>query len=281
MKKIIFIWLLVISCNLIVSPILIAQTSYQSGFIFDTSLVSADLKYEYLMQHHPMLQSLTDTESGMPIKRQTTNNTGAFVIAVVLLFGFALLKNIFYKHVQNLWTVFTSIQISKRQVKEQLDINTRASLLFQAMFFGCSSYILFLWIQSTVGVKDGIVKWIFCFLGIAGFYIIKNMIQHLLAWCFDQIQIYKQYQFTVRIIDEFVGIILFPISIMLLLMEGRLHQVIFMLALLVILGFQLFKYIRLSSMIKKIMSTHFLHFFIYLCAFEILPVWVLWKTITA
>ena len=99
----------------------------------------------------------------------------------------------------------------------------------------------------------------------------------MLAWIFNRENNYHDYQFTNTMINEFTGLFLFPLSIFLLLFNGKLVSIILTISILLLVAMNLFKYIRLIGLMKKMLSMNFIHFFLYLCAFEIMPLLVLIK----
>jgi hypothetical protein len=99
----------------------------------------------------------------------------------------------------------------------------------------------------------------------------------MLAWIFNKENNYHEYQQTNIMINEFTGLFLFPLSIFLLILNGKLVGFFLAISILLIVAMNFLKYIRLAGLVKKMLSMNFLHFFLYLCAFEIIPLLVLIK----
>jgi hypothetical protein len=252
---------------------------YQT-IISDVQLVTVKEKYQAVLGQHPLVFEQKKGGTGKIIPRNTENRTGIFLISLVLLFVFAGIKNAFFRHFSNLFKVFTTTNISKRQVKEQLENNSRASTFFLILYFFSISFILYLLFSSEslfYSKYTPISKYGICLSATIFFYFFKNGLAKMLAWIFNKEANYHEYQFTNSMINEFTGLFLFPLSVFLLIFNGNLLSVILAISILLLVAMNFFKYIRLVGLMKKMLSMNFVHFFLYLCAFEIMPLLVLIK----
>ena len=259
----------------------IAQSvfDYQT-IVVDTHLTTVKQKYQAVLGEHPLVSEEKKGATGKIILRNVENRTGIFLITLFLLFVFAGIKNAFFRYFSNLSMVFTTINSSKRQLKEQLDNNSRASFLFLALYFFSVSFIFYLLFLNESFFPSkyiSMAKYGICLLATISFYFIKNGLVKMLAWIFNRENNYHDYQFTNTMINEFTGLFLFPLSIFLLLFNGKIVSIILTISILLLVAMNLFKYIRLIGLMKKMLSMNFIHFFLYLCAFEIMPLLVLIK----
>ena len=256
-----------------------AVFDYQA-IITDAQLVTIKQKYHAVLSQHPLVSEQKKGCAGKIIPRNAENRTGIFLISLLLLFVFAGIKNAFFRHFSNLFKVFTTTNISKRQMKEQLENNSRASALFLILYFFSISFILYLLLSNEslfYSKYTPISKYSICLLATICFYFFKNGVVKMLAWIFNKETNYHEYQFTNSMINEFTGLFLFPLSVFLLIFNGNLLSVILFISILLLAAMNFFKYIRLAGLMKKMLSMNFLHFFLYLCAFEIMPLLVLIK----
>lgn len=248
--------------------------------IADTQFVSVKQKFNAILNQHPLLIAHKKVEAGKIIPRHSENRTGLFLIALLFLFLFAGIKNVFFRHFTNLFKVFTTVNISKRQMKEQLENNTRASALFLVLYFFCVSFVLYLLlIRESVFPShySAFIKYAVCLLITICFYFLKTGFSKMLAWIFNKESVFHEYQFTNSMINEFTGLFLFPVSIFLFISSGNVLVVMLILSIILLIGMNFFKYVRLLGLMKKMLSMDFLHFFLYICAFEIMPLLVLIK----
>ena len=87
----------------------------------------------------------------------------------------------------------------------------------------------------------------------------------------------KEYRFNNSIVNEFTGMFLLPLSLLILLTHGKVQYVLAVMAFFVLIISLIFKYLRNLRIINSLLRIDFLHFLLYLCAFEIVPVVVLVK----
>jgi hypothetical protein len=220
---------------------------YQT-IVVDTHLTTVKQKYQAVLGEHPLVSEEKKGATGKIILRNVENRTGIFLITLFLLFVFAGIKNTFFRYFSNLSMVFTTINSSKRQLKEQLDNNSRASFLFLALYFFSVSFIFYLLFLNESFFPSKYIstaKYGICLLATISFYFIKNGLVKMLAWIFNRENNYHDYQFTNTMINEFTGLFLFPLSIFLLLFNGKLVSIILTISILLLVAMNLFKYIRL------------------------------------
>ncbi len=278
-KKLYLIILILISFAFTINSNAQSVFDYQT-IITDPQLTTIKQKYQAVLDQHPLVSEQKKGAAGKIIPRNAENRTGIFLISLLLLFVFAGIKNTFFRHFSNLFKVFTTTNISKRQMKEQLENNSRASALFLVLYFFCVSFILYLLLsnESLFSSKyTSISKYGICLLATICFYFLKNGLVKMLAWIFNKETNYHEYQFTNSMINEFTGLFLFPLNIFLLIFNGNLLSVILAISILLLVAMNFFKYIRLAGLMKKMLTMNFVHFFLYLCAFEIMPLLVLIK----
>jgi hypothetical protein len=278
-KKIYLRILVLIVCALTIQSNAQPIFNYQD-IIVDTHLTTVKKKYQAVIAQHPLISEQKNGGAGEIIPRYVENRTGIFLISLFLLFVFAGIKNTFFTHFTNLFKVFTTINSAKRLIKDQLENNSRANALFLVLYFFCISFIVYLLISNDpmfFSKHTSFTKYTACLLAVICFYFLKNGIVKMLAWIFNKENNYHEYQQTNIMINEFTGLFLFPLSIFLLILNGKLVGFLLAISILLIVAMNFLKYIRLAGLVKKMLSMNFLHFFLYLCAFEIIPLLVLIK----
>lgn len=278
-KKIIIYFIVVLTsifCNE-----LKAQLNFNfQDVIADSQYLSIKDKYNAALNQHPLIIEKKSVVAGTIKIRKSENRTLAFFITMLLLFVFAGIKNIFFKHFTNLYRVFTTFNISKRQMKEQLENNTRASAFFLVIYILCMSYLFFILLKDKIGSLNKFtysMQFLYFLLIVTIAYFLKLLFSKMIAWIFNELTIFQEYQFTNNIINEFTGLFLFPICIFLILVKGNIFSTLLILGISLVICMEVFKYIRLMGIVKKLLRIDFLHFFMYICAFEILPLLVLIK----
>lgn len=254
-----------------------AQVASPSISVQDSMLQSHILSLE----SNSML-SVTKTKEILSVKlRESDNRTLEFFIALLVLLILGLLKQIFPQYLENLFSVFNVFGASRKAQKGQLENDSKASLGFYVVYLINLAFVSFTALRLFI--PEGRYTTL-SMIGIASLSVlvvvgVKSLLTAFVAWIFKQDDLAKVYRFNNSIVNEFTGMFLLPVSLLLLLTQGKVHQILATIALLILAISLIFKYLRNSSLIISLLRIDFLHFLLYLCAFEIVPVVVLLKMV--
>jgi len=232
------------------------------------------------LDQHVMLHEKNSTDDVIAVVRKSDNKTTLFFFALIGLYLFSAIRLWFPKYVLNLFSFFTSFNTSKRQMKEQLEIDSRASIWFFLLYIITLGYLFFsLGVSSISWIKNAKmpIAIFSCIVLMAIVYLVKIGLVNIVAWVFNKTDLAKKYIFDSLIINEFLGILLLPLCILLLLTSATFHTLILNISLFIILCFFTFKYVRMLPKVINLLRMDFLHFLLYLCAFELMPVFILAK----
>jgi len=122
-----------------------------------------------------------------------------------------------------------------------------------------------------------IFKW--CIIGVAAVYILKHAFLYILGQTFPISKEAGLYSFTIQSFNLFLGLILIPFNLIIGFGPVTLVTPMIYLAALVIGILILIRSFRGLLIASRWISTNFFHFFLYLCAFEILPILLFIKVI--
>lgn len=217
------------------------------------------------------------------IPRPSHNRTNVFLISLVLLFVFATFRMNYHRHISQLLSFMTKSEGGNRSVKERLSSSEHISWLFMAIYLLCLAYILFDLILYKGGnhlIGSGLYILPLCMAGCLGYFFLKQLLQKWIAWTFMQTARLDEYRLSLSWVLEISAIILFPLCIALIMSTGQVHEVLLYMGVAFILVVTLFRYVRMMGILKKLMALNFIYFFLYICAFEILPVAALFRLIT-
>jgi hypothetical protein len=231
---------------------------------------------------HPLLIEKENLAIGTSKNRTTNNKTGTFFLALAFLFILSLLKHGFPSYFNNLFSIFTTIGTSKRHMKEQLENDSRASVGFYILYIISLSFVVFTALETYSDTFKAHPKYIIylvslvCVISLLG---VKSLLIKIVAWIFQQQEAEKQYSFNSTLVNEFAGMLLFPICILMLLLTGKTKLVLLIIALIVLSILIIYKYLKNIKILNNLLRLNFIHFLLYLCAFELLPTLVLTKLI--
>lgn len=200
------------------------------------------------------------------------------LIGIILLYG--LINNLFPQYYPKLFSQFSQSSLRMLQNREQLVQNTVASLAsninFVLSFSLMSTLLIFNRHLLPISFWQAYLYVCIFFLVL---YLGKFICLQLVGFIFNVKELVSTYVFVVFLINKVLGILLLPFILMLAFSKPAYYTIaIGGAAILTILLF-LYRYLfSLTSVRNKLHITSF-HFFLYLCAFEILPLLILYKFI--
>jgi len=250
--------------------------------VADTSMISLSNRFDKVLCAHPLLVEEITNQAPIVKIRPSSNKTAVFLLAVLLLFFFSMVRIIFPRYFMNLFQVFTGISMSKRHIKDQLENDNRASIWFYSIFFISVGFIVY---QLITGISSThfsdkwymnyLISTLFVFI-LLGFRI--SMIR-LTGWIFKRSDYVHIYLFNTKLVNEFLGLLLFPLCILILVTSGNIQYTLLMTASALCLIFFAYGYVRNIPVLRNLFRISFVHFLLYICAFEIIPVLILIKMI--
>ncbi len=202
-----------------------------------------------------------------------------FYALVLLLLVFAFLRNAFSKYFSDLFRLFFRTTMKQRQIREQLIQTPLPSLLFNGFFVisgGLYADLLLLHF-NLIEKADFWLFFLYCCVGLAGVYFVKFIGLKVLGWIFNLRDAADSYTFIVFIINKVIGVFLLPFLVMLAFMEGTGYSVALVLSWIGVGGLILYRFILTYAAIRNQVRFNPFHFFLYLCAFEIAPLLLIYK----
>jgi len=204
-----------------------------------------------------------------------------FYLLVAILFYFALTRIFFEKYFNNLMTLFFRVSLRQQQIREQVLQTPLPSLLLNILFvISGGLYACYLLHYSQLGA--GIPFWVLylnCMLLLGTIYFVKFLLLKFIGWVFSISRATDIYIFIVFLVNKMLGIFLLPFLIVITFSGPQLREVFITVSLAMI--FVLWTYRILASfrpVHNEIKLTPF-YFFLYLCAFEIAPLLLIYKVL--
>lgn len=213
--------------------------------------------------------------------RQWQGKDLLFYSLVLLFLLFAFLRQAFPKYFYDLFRLFFRTTIKQRQTKEQLMQTPLPSLLLNGFFvLSAAFYTSFLaqYYQLAPGVNFWML-FLYASAALAVIYTIKFTGLKIAGWVFNMKETADAYIFIVFIINKMMGILLLPFLLVLAFSVTKIHDGGLFLSLFVVGGLLLYRFILSFAVIRSQARVNPFHFFLYLCAFEIAPLLLLYKGI--
>jgi Domain of unknown function (DUF4271) len=204
-----------------------------------------------------------------------------FYLLLGILFYFALFRIFFEKYFSNLLTLFFRVSLRQQQIREQVLQTPLPSLLLNLLFVATSGlFAAFLLHFSRSGASINFwILYLDCIMGLGLIYLVKFVVLKFCGWVFNISRATDIYIFITFLVNKMVGIFLLPLLILITFSEQQTRDIFITISLtmiFVLLGYRVFASYR--PVRNEIKLTPF-HYFLYLCAFEIAPLLLIYKVL--
>ena len=235
--------------------------------------------YWQILRHHPYFDFSAVAVSAPSNVRKVQGKEVMFYTMMGLLLVFALLKQGFGKYFNDLFRVFFRTTMKTRQIREQLMQTQFPSLIFN-MFFVASAglYIDFmLHYFKITPINNFWLLYVYCCLGLAVIYFGKFIGLKVIGWLLNMQKAADGYIFIVFIINKVIGIFLIPFLMLIAFANEPVYSISLVLSWVVIGALLLYRFILGFATIRNEVRFNLFHFFLYLVAFEIVPLLLIYK----
>ena len=215
------------------------------------------------------------------VRRVVENRDWVFYLFVAMLLVLGLFRLYFAKYFNDLQRLFFNTTLKQKQIREQMIQAALPSLLFNAYFIVSAGVFAFFLLQYYK-LNAATNRWILmsaCILLILVIYVVKFITLKLCGWIFDRKEAADTYIFIVFLLNKLLGVFLVPFSIIISYARGSLLDIVVTLSYALIAGFFLYRIFLSYSALRNELKISLLHFFLYLCAFEIIPVILIYKVL--
>jgi hypothetical protein len=223
----------------------------------------------------PVVQSVTE--------RPASGKEPLFYLLSAFVLLLAFVKTVYNKYFANMFTVAFSASLKQKQLREQLMQSPLPSLFLNILFvFVMGLYISFL-IQRPVGGNFTNSYWLqllYCIGVVAVIYLVKFVVITFSGWVFNIKDATNVYLFIVFLVNKLVAIFLLPFIIIMAFAPLGWWNVLVTLSYVLLAGFLVYRYAVSYGPVRREVKVSQFHFFMYLCAFEIIPMIVIYREIS-
>lgn len=247
----------------------------------DSTLFKNFLLTHQILLKHPYF-NYAQKAAPMPYaqKKRTGGKELYFYALAGLLLVFAVFRTSFDKYVSDLFTLFFRRSLKQRQLKQQVSQNSLPSLLFNIFFTVVAGFYLALLIKEVGSAALPFWQLLIYSVGfVAVTYFVKFLILKLAGWTFNLKNLTDSYIFIVFLVNKIIGIVLLPVVVMIALGNIELRTAILTLSWIALAGIFFYRFLQAFGLLKTEKSISPFHFILYLAAFEILPMLVIYKAI--
>ena len=198
---------------------------------------------------------------------------------VVLLLGIIRLS--YLKYFTDLFRAFLNPTLSQRQLKDQLSQSPFPNFLLNTFFvISLAMYLyLLMYRQNYIPASNAWMVIPALIILVALVYSVKYVMLRFCGWLFGSTELADAYIFILYLINKVLGILLVPFLVILAFCKPELARAFLYISVFFIVILVAYRYIRSYSVVKRYLSFSRLHFFLYLCAFEVAPVLIITKVL--
>ncbi len=194
---------------------------------------------------------------------------------VVLL---AFIKLVFPKYFKNLFVLFFQTSLRQKQTREQLLQDGIASLLINILFLFSTGLFITLVVKYqewSILPFNNLYFYVVALLLLI--YLGKYIFVSFAGWVFNNRVVASSYTFLVLMVNRILGISLIPFTIFLAFAKNDQTKIVFTLSIILVVFLLLYRYFVSFASLRNDLKLNAFHFFLYLCAVEILPMLLLYK----
>ena len=199
---------------------------------------------------------------------------------IVLLLGIIRLS--YLKYFTDLFRAFLNPTLSQRQLKDQLSQSPFPNFLLNAFFVISLALYIYLMMFRQQYITNTNNAWMVIpglIVLVAIVYSVKYVMLRFCGWLFGSIELADSYIFILYLINKVLGVLLVPFLIILAFCRPNVAGAFLYISIFFIVLLVAYRYIRSYAVVKQYLSFSRLHFFLYLCAFEVAPVLIITKAL--
>lgn len=212
---------------------------------------------------------------------ERTSSDALFYLLAGLLALLGIIRVSFPKYFNDLFMLFFRVTFKQKAIRERLLENTLPSMLLNVLFFFSGGFFLF-YVSKYYqwSFKDnfwyGMGFWL---LVLACVYSGKLLLLKAMGWLFQMQEISNTYSFIIFMVNKVIGVLLTPIVILLALGPVFMQPVLITIAIFLLVAMFIYRYIISYPSVRTTVRINQFHFFLYLCAFEIVPMLLIYKVL--
>ncbi|MFL9481490.1 DUF4271 domain-containing protein [Chitinophagaceae bacterium LWZ2-11] len=200
------------------------------------------------------------------------------LVGVTAFLGF--IKVVFPRYFRNLFIIFFQTSFRQKQTRDQLVQDTWASLFMNLMFvISVSIYAVLILLQKG---KVHMGFWeilLYCSVILILVYTGKFLFLRFWGWVFNVKEAADTYIFVVFLTNKIMGVLLIPFLLVLAFSGGQFAEIAGTVSIFVLGGMLIYRYLVSLGTIRNTLKVSGLHFFLYLCAIEVLPLLIMYKAV--
>lgn len=269
-------------------PITIIGDSLKIDSIRKDSLARLAVKYPIVTNSDTLTYEKYYTSAWLPFKktpifdiiteRKPSGKELLFYILSGLVALLAAIRLIFPKYFKNLFLLFMQTSIRQKQTREQLLQNNLASVFLNMLSILSTGLYITLLIQYKQWLSIPFYHLLLYSEGFLFFvYFGKYIFLAFSGWVFNVQEATSAYSSIVFMVNKVLGIVLIPFVLVITFSPLPIKQVSITISAAILIALFFYRYLISFGVIRTNLKVSVFHFFLYLCAVELLPLVLIYK----
>ena len=201
-----------------------------------------------------------------------------FYVLIFIIFFLALVKNSFPKYFSSIFSLSFQATFRQTQTRDQMAQNFFPAFMLNVLFILSGGLFITLVAQFykwTVIPFWQLFVYSTVILGII--YSVKYFVILFTGWVFKAADSAAEYRFIVFLINKLIGVLFIPILFLIAYSNSEVKKIVITVALCIAVLLLALRYLVSLARIRRNLNLTAFHFFLYLCAVEIMPLLVIYK----
>lgn len=213
-------------------------------------------------------------------ERKAPSKDELFYLVMGLLLFLAFARLVFSKYFINIFRLFFQPTFRQKQTREQLLQNNFPSLLYNLLFvLSGAAYVALLTNHFKILDVSFWSLFLYSAVLLALLYIGKFLFLRFSGWIFNVKEATTTYIFIVYLINKIAGVLLIPFIVIIAFSKEPITNVAVTISLLILALLFGYRYLISYGPVRKEIKVSAVHFFFYICAFEIIPLLLIYKVL--
>ena len=210
--------------------------------------------------------------------RKKESKDDLFYLMAGIIFYLGFIRAVFSKYFGNLFLLFLQTSLRQKQTREQLLQENLASLFMNLLFFISTGLYISLVIKYE-NWTNASFWWLalFCAALLILIYLGKYLFLLFAGWVFNTREAAGSYIFLVFMVNKVMGVLLIPFLLILSFAGQDVVNIGITVSFGLIGVLYIYRYLVSFGAIRNKLKVNALHFFLYLCAVEVLPLLLIYK----
>lgn len=229
---------------------------------------------------HPYLPYNKAPELMIEHRKISSTNDYLFYFLLGLIFILGLVRVTFSKYFNSLFQLFFQTTFRQHQTRYQLFQDKLPSLLMNIFFVLSFGMLITLIVQYyNIIFLNFWNVYFYCCVVLTIIYLVKYLFITSMGWIFNVTKAANAYLFVIFYLNKMIGVIVLPLLFCIVYSPNNLVKIAIVIAEILVLIILIHRCFFIKKIVQKTIQISALHFFLYICAAEVIPLLLIYKVV--